>query len=81
LDGFNFTMYPNPASSNQSITLISNQSIDRYEILDITGKLIDAQIILNQNEITIALRNYSAGMYMLKAYSGSAFSTQKMVVR
>ncbi len=81
LTGFNFTMYPNPAGSNESVTLTSNQSIDRYEILDITGKLIDAQIILNQNEITIALRNYSAGMYILKAYSGSAFSTQKMVVR
>src|SRR5690554_4200637 len=79
-DGFSFTMYPNPVGGNSSVTLTSNQSIDRYEILDITGKLVDAQIVLNQNEIKIALTNYSSGMYILKAYSGADFSTQKLVV-
>ncbi len=73
--GFNFKMYPNPAGSNESVTLTSSRSIDRYEVIDITGKVIDTEIVLNQNEITIVLRNYSAGMYVLKAYSGSDFST------
>ncbi len=79
--GFSFTMYPNPAYRNGSLTLASDQSIDRYEVIDITGKVIDVQTIPNQNEIQIALRNYSAGMYVLKVYSGPDFSTQKMVVR
>ena len=79
--GFNFTMYPNPVDRAGSLTLFSNKSIDRYEVLDIAGKVIDVQTISNQNEIQIALRDYSAGLYILKAYSGSNFSTQKMTVR
>ena len=80
-DGFDFKMYPNPAERSETITLSSKQSIDRYEVLDITGKVIDAKTTSNQNEIKITLRNYSTGLYILKAYSGSDFSTQKMIVR
>ena len=79
--GFNFTMYPNPVDRTGSLTLSSNQSIDRYEVLDITGKIIDAKSVSNQNEIEVVLTNYSSGLYILKAYSGSVFSTQKMIVR
>lgn len=78
--GFNFTMYPNPIDLAGSLTLSSNKSIDRYEVLDINGKVVDAKTISNQNEIEIRLSNYSAGLYILKAYSGSDFSTQKLIV-
>lgn len=78
---FDFALYPNPANNSEAVTLSSKQSIDRYEVLDITGKVIDAKTTSNQNEIKIALRNYSTGLYILKAYSGSDFSTRKMIVR
>ena len=78
---FDFAMYPNPVNRSQSVTLSSKQTIDRYEVLDITGKVIDAKTISNQNEIKITLSNYSTGLYILKAYSGSDFSTRKMIVR
>jgi len=78
---FDFAMFPNPADRTDFVTLSSKQTIDRYEVVDITGKVVDSKITSNQNEIKIALRNYSAGLYILKAYSGSDFSTQKMIVR
>lgn len=81
LTDFTFNMYPNPAGRNESITLISNQSIDRYVVLDITGKQVDAKSIPSQNEVKIELKNYGAGMYILKAYSGSEFSMKKMIVK
>lgn len=78
---FDFAMYPNPADRSESVTLSSKESINRYEVLDITGKVIDAKTISNQNEIKIALSNYSTGLYILKAYSGSDLSTRKLIVR
>ena len=78
---FDFALYPNPADRSESVTLSSKQSIDRYEVLDITGKVVDVKTVSNQNEIHIALSNYNSGLYILKAYSGSGFSTRKMIVR
>lgn len=81
IDGFDFVMYPNPAARNQTVSIISKRAIDRYELLDITGKVIDTKSILNQNEFEITLSNYNSGLYILKAYSGTDFSTRKMIVR
>ena len=80
-DGFDFIMFPNPAIRNESISIISKKVIDRYEVLDITGKVIDAKSFSNKNEIEISLSNYNSGLYILKAYSGSDYSTRKMIVR
>lgn len=80
LGNFDFAMYPNPANRSESVTLSSKKSIDRYEVLDITGKVIDSKITSNQNKIKITLTKYNSGLYILKAYSGSTFSTQKMIV-
>jgi|SRR5690554_2729567 len=80
-NGFDFALYPNPADQSETVTLSSKQTIDRYEVLDITGKVIDTKTTSNQNEIKITLSNYSTGLYILKAYSGSDFSTSKLIVR
>lgn len=80
-DGFDFSLFPNPAVSDGSVSIISKMPIDRYEVSDITGKVIDAKSFSTRNEVSIALNNYNAGLYILKAYSGSAFSIQKMIVR
>ncbi len=81
LPAFTFRLYPNPVSTTEFITLISNQSIDRYEIMDIRGKRIETKSIQNQNHFKIPLIDYSPGVYILKAHNGSDFATQKIVVR
>ncbi len=78
---FDFKMFPNPVSRNEGITLISKLAIDRYELLDITGKIIDARSFSSQSQLEIPVGEYNSGLYILKAYSGNEFSTRKMIVR
>ncbi len=80
-NSFTFAMYPNPVDRTESLTLSSKSAIDRYEVFDITGKVIDAKTVSNQNEIQIGLDKYSSGLYILKVYSRSDFSVQKMIIR
>lgn len=61
-------IYPNPVNDKLTIKfdgLISNQS--SAQILDITGKRIDADIISSaSNEITLDTRNLNPGIYLLE---------------
>jgi hypothetical protein len=53
--------FPNPASDN--IQFVSNESIERLEIFDMTGKRI-ATFNPNQSQVQINTSNWSNGLYV-----------------
>ncbi len=73
------SVYPNPA--NQFITINSQQQIQRYEILDITGRIVLAQPAkVNQiHTVTINTQNLSEGTYFVVVYNEKGNSVTKFV--
>ncbi len=58
---FTILAFPNPASDN--IQFVSNESIERLEIFDMTGKRI-ATFNPNQSQVQINTSNWSNGLYV-----------------
>lgn len=81
LQSFDFLLFPNPSGSTEIVEIVSQKPIDRYEIMDITGKLIESKPMSNENTFQIALGSYSTGLYIIKAYSGNTYSTRKLIIR
>jgi hypothetical protein len=63
--------YPNPATDYLQLQIegemIGNLS---YQLVDITGKLLQNQQILN-NQTTIIISNYVSSTYFLKVFQGN----------
>lgn len=69
----NFQIYPNPANNYISI---NNANGLKYEIMDITGKIIDSNILTNS---AIDISTYNTGNYMIKIYGEKQVSVQKFI--
>ncbi|PTX58969.1 putative secreted protein (Por secretion system target) [Kordia periserrulae] len=70
-------VFPNPSSS--FVYVESKQNIQWYNIVSINGKLVKHQIITNQKNFTIDLRNISDGMYILKLVSDTKTKSIKLI--
>ena len=70
-------IYPNPASNQVTIELLSNE-ISTLEIYDVSGKLLFTQILKDQSNI-INIEKLSAGIYFFKASSSEGISTNKII--
>jgi minor extracellular serine protease Vpr len=68
-----FSIYPNPATSGLSINFDGNKVIEKIEIYDISGKLIQEN--LNTNTINIEKLNF--GTYILRFESNGKIYQQK----
>ena len=66
-------MFPNPTNGNISIK--SNVSINKIEIYDVFGKLIQSKA--HSNNLT--LEQFATGIYFLKIYSNNYIGTKKII--
>lgn len=66
-------IYPNP---NEGIFTIQNEKRGVYELIDITGKMINTYIITNPNQSIQA--NLPAGMYFIRETQSG--TVQKLIV-
>lgn len=73
-----FSVFPNPIISN--INVSSNHNIDEVKIFSILGKQV-YQGKFNENKCTINIENFSAGIYLVKVFSGSNISSKKVIKR
>ncbi len=73
-------LYPNPAHSNGLITFISEKEMVRYEIFDLTGKLVKAENVQNLRQFEIKASGMTNGIYFFRAFDGHAFYTQKLIL-
>ena len=69
-------IYPNPAVSHWTIQ--SEQVIDKTELIDITGKIVQT-VVPNQTDFTIDASNLASGIYYLKLTSALNSMVQKII--
>jgi hypothetical protein len=77
-------VYPNPASEN--VTIMVNNSISsegNIEILSVDGKVLYREVFgsVKNSQIEIVLRNYSPGLYFVKAVSADNINIQKLIIK
>ena len=73
----NFSMFPNPA--NQNLTISSDKVIDNIQILDLAGRL-HWQQQPSSSEVRISTAALSPGIYMVRVYANSEVSTRKLLI-
>lgn len=74
LNSPSFQVFPNPTSSVLQIK--SSELIQRIEVFNINGTLIQAFKLKNQNSLVLDLSNLVSGTYVLKCYSKEGRSYQ-----
>lgn len=69
-------IYPNPAQ--HILTITSPNNIDSIEIFDVSGKLLIATSV-KENQTTVDISNLSVGIYFVKVQSEVGIKTEKIV--
>jgi hypothetical protein len=79
----NLTIYPNPAINQLQINYESTEPGKvQIEIIDLHGKVVEKQILNNQNgtnHVTISVTQLPAGLYLLCFQSNNKLETFKFI--
>lgn len=74
LDALNLMIYPNPTTGTVTIE-VSTSMIDKVEILDVNGRLVET-VICNSANPSLSLAQYENGVYLVRIHADG-----KQVVR
>jgi len=74
-----FNLYPNPTSNVVNITNNENRLVNKIEVYDTTGKLINTQNFSEQTEIQLNLENLASGTYMLYLQTNEGVAVKKLI--
>src|SRR5690606_36100556 len=74
-----FNLYPNPATTMVNITNNENRLVNKIEVYDTTGKLINMQNYNNEAEIQLNVENLASGTYMLHLQTNEGVAVKKLV--
>jgi hypothetical protein len=73
-----FTLFPNPVTDVLNIK--SRHTIDKVEVLDITGRLVKTATFTNTSELTItAFSNLNTGTYLIKIITKNGIIIRKII--
>jgi len=76
---FETRLFPNPASQSITLTWAQDVEVDRIEIYDLSGRLIQSQSVSTGKSYTIELDDLTDGMYLINVVSGALQSRQKFM--
>jgi len=76
----NAKIYPNPSYADGLIRFTSEKEVVRYEIFDLTGKMVRAENVRNLKQFEVNASGLIAGIYLFRAYDGSTFYTRKLIL-
>lgn len=76
------SIYPNPVSDKITISLSNQASKESFvSLVDMTGKVVYSQNVNNTNKITIDVRGFSKGNYILTIQNQKQNHSQKIVIK
>ncbi len=75
----NLKLYPNPAKDG--ITISSNNRIDSYQILDVTGKIVLSNSQEQRLNYLIDVNSLSKGIYLIKIKIGNTSVIKKLLIK
>jgi hypothetical protein len=73
-----FNYYPNPTNGLVNITF-GNNNIERIRILSISGKVVDEQIITEQEKYVTDLTRLPEGVYLIELKTSEKLITKKII--
>ena len=74
-----FSIYPNPA--NSQVTISSTSSLVRVDVLDLFGRLVSTETIKSgMNTFIVNTSNLASGVYLVRAFSSKGKSTVNRLV-
>jgi len=81
----NVNIYPNPVSSQATISFELNESCNvSYQVFDMTGRMVMSQnvgrLAEGQHQVNVSAENLSAGSYILRLSEGAKTNTVKFLV-
>ncbi len=83
-DRKNFSVFPNPSTSNFSIQLISEENtlakLQLFNLLGEQGYSERKQILSGENTLQVITDNLSEGIYLLKVSAGEKNYNQKVII-
>ena len=74
-----FNLFPNPASDVVNISNSENMIINKVDVYDTTGKLIDTQKFNNETEIQLNVETLNSGTYLLHLQTNEGIAVKKLV--
>lgn len=78
-------MYPNPASNNVTINLLSKETANATIVITgITGQMVYSQNIsleTGNNQFQLNVSNYPAGFYLVNIRTNTGSTTQKLIIK
>ncbi|QOD59949.1 T9SS type A sorting domain-containing protein [Polaribacter haliotis] len=75
-----FLVYPNPASSNFTISS-ENLKLENIEIYNLLGKKVFHEKVKNESKIEINTSNFSKGIYLIKIKSENKIISKKLIIK
>lgn len=77
----NFTIFPNPAKKNLTIEIYGGASLEKTEIYDLSGKLVQtktaSKVSFNSDELAL---NLIPGVYIVKIYTNEGSAAKRLIV-
>jgi hypothetical protein len=74
------SVYPNPSSDMLSVSLGNDMLNSRYEMMDITGKIIQKGLF-NEKVNQLDVSRFNTGMYFLRITSGDKVMSESFIVK
>ena len=74
----NLKIYPNP--NNGSFTIANSELINSVVIMDLQGKVVYRNDILNLYNLNVNLENLDRGMYMINIISENEITTKSIII-
>lgn len=76
------SLYPNPASSYFQLDVDngSNEKMEKLEIFDLTGKLIESEFIGDQVSYKFQVRNLKNGLYVVKVQTSNHSFSKRLII-
>lgn len=74
-----FVLYPNPALHNVTINYKATTAHASAEIYDATGRMVKRTDLNRQSEHTIAIKELSRGLYILKIQDGDCTTSKRFL--
>ena len=74
-----FNLFPNPASHVVNIDNSGNMTVNKVDVYDVTGKLINTQKFSNETEIQLNVETLNSGTYLLHLHTNEGIAVKKLI--
>lgn len=73
-------VFPNPTASDFTIKINNLKKIERLQVVDVLGRLIQEQQLEGQQQIQVKTNNWQNGMYVVQLFDKNGMVARKKVI-